>query len=308
MQHVVFLYPGQGSQLAGMGTELYQAYPQARELFDQADQVLGFSLSRLCFDGPEERLNEDLNAQLAVYTVSCVLTSLLKDHGVVPDMASGYSSGFYAAAYGAGCFAFIDGLHLVRRAGEILLEEGKKIDGAMALIFGLSKEEVEGLCRQVGNVEPAIMNTPRQIVISGLASFVGKAMELAKEKGALDAYPLSVATAYHSRFMEKSSIRLLKEIKDGRWKDPKMPLISYLYLKPVDKNELGKVMAAQLSRSVLWVDLIRKLRNSAARLFIEVGPGSVISRTVRWIDRDIDILAASDKESLQKAVERCKTL
>ncbi|MCP4665493.1 MAG: ACP S-malonyltransferase, partial [Deltaproteobacteria bacterium] len=122
------------------------------------------------------------------------------------------------------------------------------------------------------------------------------------------AYPLSVATAYHSRFMEKSGIRLLEEIKDGRWKDPRMPLVSYLSLEPVDKNELGKVMAAQLSRSVLWVDLIRKLRNSHARLFIEVGPGSVISRTVKWIDRDMDILAVSDKESLQKAIERSRTL
>ncbi|MCP4667611.1 MAG: acyltransferase domain-containing protein, partial [Deltaproteobacteria bacterium] len=199
MQHVVFLYPGQGSQVAGMGSDLYQAYPKARELFDRADQLLDFSLSRLCFDGPQESLNQDLNAQLAVYTVSCILTRLLGDHGVVPDMVSGYSSGFYAAAYGAGCFDFADGLCLVKRAGEILLEEGGKIDGAMALIFGLSKEEVAGICKRVDQVEPAIMNTPRQIVISGLAPSVGKAMELSMEQGALDAYPLSVATAYHSR-------------------------------------------------------------------------------------------------------------
>ena len=308
MQHVVFLYPGQGSQLVGMGSDLYQAYPQARELFDQADQLLGFSLSRLCFEVPEEELNEDLNAQLAVYTLSCVLTRLLGDHGVAPDIVSGYSSGFYAAAYGSGCFDFIDGLNLVKRAGEILLEEGEIIDGAMALVFGLSAKEVEEICKQVGQVEPAIINTPRQIVISGIASSVGKAMELSKKKGALDVYPLFVTTAYHSTFMEKSGIRLLDEIKNGRWKDPKMPLVSYLYLEPVDKDELGKVMAAQLSRSVLWVDLIRKLRNSDAGLFIEVGPGTVISRTVRWIDRGIEILAASDKESLLEAVERSKTL
>ena len=294
--------------MAGMGSDLYQAYPQAREFFDQADHLLGFSLSRLCFEGPEENLDEDLNAQLAVYTLSCVLTRILADHHIVPDVLSGYSSGFYAAAYGAGCFNFVDGLYLVKRAGEILLEEGRKIDGTMALIFGLSAEEAEEICRQIGHEEVAIINTPRQIVISGLASSVGKAMELSMEKGALDAYPLSVATAYHSKFMEKSSLRLLEEIKDGRWKDPTMPLLSYLYLEPVDKNELGEVMAAQLSRSVLWVDLIRKLRNSNNRLFIEVGPGAVISRTVRWIDRGIEILAASDKESMLKAVERCKTL
>jgi malonyl CoA-acyl carrier protein transacylase len=223
-------------------------------------------------------------------------------------MVSGYSSGFYAAAYGAGCFDFADGLKLVERAGEILLEEGAKIDGTMALIFGLSAEEVAGICKQVGQVEPAIMNTPRQIVISGMASSVAKVMGLSMEKGALDAYPLSVATAYHSTFMEKSSVRLLEEIKDGCWKNPMIPLVSYLYLEPVDKNELGKVMAAQLSRSVLWVDLIRKLRNSDARLFIEVGPGSVIARTVKWIDRGIEILNTSDNVHLLEAVERCKTL
>ncbi len=306
-QPIVFLYPGQGSQQAGMGFDLYQAYPRARELFDQADELLGFSLSRLCFDEPEERLNQDLNAQLAVYTMSCVLTRLLGDLGVEPDTVSGYSSGFYAAAYGAGCFDFAEGLNLVKRAGEILLEEGGKIDGAMSLIFGLSAEEAAGICKQVGNVEPAIINTPRQIVISGLASSVGKAMELSMEKGALDAYPLSGATAYHSSFMKKSGLRLLDEIKDKRWKDPVMPLVSYLYLKPVEKNELGKVMADQLSRSVLWVDLIRKLRNRNGGLFIEVGPGSVISRTVKWIDRGIEIMAPSDKESLLETAERCKT-
>jgi [acyl-carrier-protein] S-malonyltransferase len=294
--------------MAGMAFDLYRAYPEARRLFDQADQLLDFSLSTLCFDGPEEKLNEDLNAQLAVYTVSCVLTRLLGDHGVAPDIVSGYSSGFYAAAYGAGCFDFADGLSLVKRAGEILLEEGVKIDGTMALIFGLSAEEVEKICNQVGHVEPAIMNTPRQIVVSGLASAVRKTMELAMKRGALDAYPLSVATAYHSTFMEKSSTRLLEEIKDGRWKDPKIPLVSYLYLEPVDRDELGKVMAAQLSRSVLWVDLIRKLRNRNAGVFVEVGPGTVISRTVKWIDRGIEILAASDRESLSATVERYKTL
>ena len=169
--NVVFLYPGQGSQQVGMGLDLYHTHPEAREIFDQADHLLGFSLSRLCFEGPEEELNLDLNAQLAVYTVSCILTDVLRANNVLPDVVSGYSSGFYAAAYAADCFDFADGLHLVRRAGEILLDNGRKIDGAMAVIFGLSLEKVDSICQQVGAAEIAILNTPRQTIISGISSW-----------------------------------------------------------------------------------------------------------------------------------------
>jgi [acyl-carrier-protein] S-malonyltransferase len=161
-----------------MGSDLYQCHAMAREVFDQADHNLGFSLSRLCFEGPEEELNQDLNAQLAVFTISCIVTDLLVANDIPPDAVSGYSSGFYAAAYGAGCFDFADGLELVRRAGEILLEEGMKIDGGMAVIFGLSLEKVSRICEKVGEVEVAIRNTATQNVISGIGSSVEKATEL----------------------------------------------------------------------------------------------------------------------------------
>lgn len=307
--NVVFLYPGQGSQQVGMGLDLYQTYPGAREIFDQAEHLLGFSLSRLCFEGPEEELNLDLNAQLAVYTVSCILTDVLRSNDVLPDMVSGYSSGFYAAAYAAGCFDFGDGLQLVKRAGEILLDDGRKIDGTMAVIFGLSLEKVDSICQRVGDTEIAILNTPRQTIISGIRSSVRRAMQLSLNAGALDAYALPVATAYHSRFMEQGSTRLLAEIKDDHLRDPRIPLISYLFLESVpNKKELKETMTAQLTRPVLWVDLIKRLRNNNTRLLIEIGPGAVISRTVRWIDRKIEIVNTATKERLLKAVERYRTL
>ncbi|HEN21047.1 MAG TPA: acyltransferase domain-containing protein [Desulfobacteraceae bacterium] len=298
-----FLYPGQGSQKVGMGHDLYQKFAEAREVFDQADSLLGFSLSRLCFKGPEEELNRDLNTQLAVYTVSCILTDLLKKNNVVPSVVSGYSSGFYSAAYAAGCFSFADGLEIVKQAGEILLEAGRKVDGNMAVIFGLSYEQVESACGQAGDADVAIFNTPRQIIISGITSSVKRVMELCLEKGALDVYLLNAEVPYHSRFVEKSCLRLLHEINDRCLSDPHTPLISYLLLESVaDRMDLKKIIAAQLSRPVLWVDLIRKMHNSRTS-FVEVGPGEIISRSVRWINRNIRVSNTSGLENLLNTVK-----
>jgi [acyl-carrier-protein] S-malonyltransferase len=301
----VFLYPSQGSQHVGMGLDLYETYADARRVFDQADHYLGFPLSRLCFEGPEEELNKDLNAQLAVYTVSCALTDILMSHTILPEAVAGYSSGFYAAAYAAGCCDFMYGLHLVKKAGEILLDEGTKFSGSMAVIFGLSPDKVQSICQQVGNVDIAIMNTPRQIVISGDQSSVKKAMDISLHEEALDVYQLDAATAYHSIFMEGSGTRFLKEIDESCLNDPEVPLISYSSLDFLpSRNNVKTIMAEQLRRPVLWIDVIRKLHDGTNNLFIEVGPGAVLFRTVRWIDRHIEIMVTAKRENVIKVIER----
>lgn len=304
-RNTVFLYPGQGSQHVGMGLDLYQNYNDMRQIFDQADRFLGFSLSRLCFEGPTEELNQDLNAQLAIYTLSCGLTELLKKQNVRPDALAGYSSGFYAAAYAAGCFDFSYGLEIVWRAGKILLDEGRKINGSMAVIFGLPFKQVARICQQVKNVQVAIINTPRQIIISGLQTSIKKAMEFSLNAGALDAYVISVATAYHSGFMEKCRERFLNDIKDKCLKSPLVPLMSYFTLDYVnDQKELKEIMASQLSNPVLWVDLIKKLGHNNNRLLIEVGPGAVLFRTVRWIDRKFEIVITATEKGLNNAINK----
>jgi len=305
----IFLYPGQGSQYVGMGFDLYQTYPEAWKIFDHADRLLGFSLSRLCFEGPEEELSSDLNAQLAVYTVSCAMTDILMTQNILPSVVSGYSSGFYSAAYAAGCFDFASGLHIVKRAGEILLDEGGEIEGSMGVIFGLSLEKVKNICRQAGDVEVAIINTPRQIVISGISSSVTKAMEISLGEGALDVYNISVATAYHSKFMENSGTRFLRELGDVHLNDPQLPVMSYLSLETLpDEKKLKNIMATQLSHPVLWVDLIKKLGNKNNRLFVEVGPGTTLFRAVKWIDRNIEIMNTAKTDNLSGVIERCKAL
>jgi len=306
--HLVFLYPGQGSQHVGMGQDLYQAYPRAKEIFDRADNVLGFSLSSLCFTGPEHELNKDLNAQLAVFTVSCIITDIFRSEEIIPDAVTGYSAGFYGAAYSAGCFDFKQGLEIVRTAGQILLEEGKKIDGAMAVIFGLSADEVDKLCRETGEINVAIFNTPRQIIVSGISSSVKTVIKKSLSAGALDAYPLNAATAYHSEFVSNSGPRLLDSIQKNALQDPEVPIFSYTTLKQSQsKQEVKETMAMQLSRPVRWMELIQLFRSNGMKLCVEVGPGAVLSRTVRWIDRNIEMMYTDPAKRLNNVLSSCQS-
>ena len=302
---LIFLFPGQGSQSVGMGRDLYQGYPLGRRRFDQADEALGYPLSRICFEGPAEVLNRDINAQLGIYTISCILCDLLKQAGLKPHKVTGYSSGYYAAAYAAGGLSFAQGLAIVKQAGEILLSEGRQIAGQMAVIFGLPYQDVAAICTQTKDVDVAIVNTRQQVIISGLAPAVSHAMERCLAAGALDAYTLPAETAYHSRFMAGAQQRFLEEIPRDQLYDPQIPIISYTTLNAAtDKHALAQTMASQLSETVRWLDLICALRESRPTCFLEVGPGAVISRAVRWIDREIQISAVGSAKALQRKINQ----
>ncbi|MBW1723287.1 MAG: ACP S-malonyltransferase, partial [Deltaproteobacteria bacterium] len=304
---ILYLYPGQGSQSPGMGRELLDSFPEAGEIFDRADRVLGFSLSRICLEGPEEVLGLDLNAQLAVFTISCITADILKARGLRPDLLTGHSSGFYAAAYTAGCFGFEEGLLIVKRAGEILAETAESMNGAMAVIFGLPLETIERITRKVGGVEPALLNTPRQTIISGHSQAVRRAMEQALEAGALDAHPLPFQAAYHSRLMERASRTFFAELSGQILRQPQIPLLSYSTLRPVrDEEDLKETLALQLSSPVRWADLIRRFKDQGSTVFVEMGPGTVLSRTLRWIDRDIRVENTSTREDMLRTIRHLR--
>jgi [acyl-carrier-protein] S-malonyltransferase len=300
---IAFLFPGQGPQKIGMGQALETNFPLASKRFDEAGCQLGFSIRDLCMKGPEVSLNLDVNAQLALYTVSCITADILKNKNISPHICTGYSSGFYAAAYAAGCFDFSTGLTIVKNAGEILLDEGKQIDGGMAVIFGLPVEHVRNILKKVKHVEIAILNTPRQIVVSGINTHIKSIMDIAVNEGALDAYPLPVATAYHSRFMEPAGRRFLQAIKGKTLCKPRVPLYSYTTLAPIaDAESLCETMTGQLSHPVLWVDLIKKLRHKNVRRMVEIGTGAMLSRTIRWIDRSIAMMNTDTADSVKRVI------
>lgn len=302
-----FIYPGQGAQEVGMGADLCETYSLAGKRFQQADDFLGYSLQNLCTHGPREPLFQDVNAQLGIFTISTIVTDLLKNENLVPNICTGYSSGFYAAAYAAGCFDFLTGLSIVRKAGEILLQEGQNCDGGMAVIFGLSCEQVLSISQKVGPVDMAIHNTPRQVVISGLKPGVEEVMTEAMHQGALDTHWLPTATAYHSRFMANAGELLRNEVDIDDISTPQVPLYSYATTQQImDNRTLIDVMAMQLSHPVLWVDLIRKLRHNLAHTLVEIGPGTMLSRSIRWIDRHIPIMDTSSPNRIQDVVQKLR--
>jgi len=300
-----FVYPGQGAQQVGMGVDLCEAYPSAAKRFKEADDSLGYSLQKLCAEGPRETLAQDLNAQLGIYTISVIVTDLLKERQIMPDLSAGYSSGFYAAAYAAGCFDFLTGLSIVKKAGKILLKVAQAHDSGMAAIFGLTHEQILTICRKVGPVDIAIHHTPRQIVISGLKSEIEAVMIKAMREGALDTNWLPAATAYHSYLMAAAGKLLQKEIDRDGISPPQIPLYSYTTTRQItDRDDLIHVMALQLNHPVLWVDLIRKLGHNHVNILIETGPGTMLSRSIRWIDRHIAMLDTNSVKRIQDVIQK----
>lgn len=280
-----YIFPGQGSQYVGMGKDLFEQSTAARALFERADAILGFSLSAICFGGPEEELKQTKNTQPAIFLHSMAVASLIDGRDVA--MAAGHSLGEYSALVFAGAMTFEDGLRLVRLRGESMQRAGEERKGTMAAVVGLAPQALEELCAEAGQagiVQCANFNSPGQIVISGSVEGVRKAMELAKARGAKLVKELVVSGAFHSPLMQGAREGLAKALAETPVNDAKIPVYANVTAKPVQKaEEIRTLLAAQLTSAVRWEESVAAMAAAGASTFVEVGPGKVLQGLVKRI-------------------------
>ena len=285
MTKVAYIFPGQGSQYVGMGKDLCAEFPAARELFLKADAVLGFSLSKICFEGPEEELKQTKNTQPAIFLQSLAVWNILKPQNAA--MVAGHSLGEYSALVAAGALAFEEGLRLVRLRGELMQKAGEENPGTMAAVVGLDAKIVGEVCCTAwteGIVQAANFNSPGQIVISGSVAGVRKAMELAKQRGAKVVKELVVSGAFHSPLMQSAKDGLKVALDKTEFCDAKIPVYTNVAAKPVQKaDDIRAMLFEQVTSPVRWEETIVNMSGDGASSFIEIGPGKVLQGLVKRI-------------------------
>jgi len=293
--NIAFIFPGQGSQEVGMGQALSEKYPIADKVFAQADTLLGFPLSRLCFAGPEDELNDTINTQVAIFVTSMATFEVLKTVGyeVKPNYLAGHSLGEYTAFVVAGVLSFEDGLQLVRERGRLMKKAGELNPGSMAAILTLPDEQVAAICRQVvaegqGNLQVANYNAPGQVVISGHEAAVERGIELARQAKARKAVKLPVSIAAHSELMGVIVDEFRQAIDNVPLHLPEIPIVANITGKPLDSLESVRAeMVGQLTDSVRWTDSIHTMIEQGVTHFVEIGPKNVLTGLLRWIDKSV---------------------
>jgi [acyl-carrier-protein] S-malonyltransferase len=298
-----FLFPGQGSQAAGMGKELAALYPVARETFDEADEALGYKLSTLCFEGPDDQLKMTEITQPAILTVSVAVYRVLASVGLTPSFVAGHSLGEYSAHVAAGTLEFADAVRTVRSRGKYMQEAVPVGTGAMAAILMLGIEEIQSACNEAAQgevVQPANINSPGQIVISGSKGAVERAAELCKQKGAKRAVMLPVSAPFHCALMQPAQDRLAADLKALHLHNPKTPVMCNVDAKLVTEADVAReALVRQVTGAVRWVESIQGLVAAGAEQFIEVGPGKVLTGLMKQIDKTKPALNVEDEASLQ---------
>ncbi|RME45249.1 MAG: [acyl-carrier-protein] S-malonyltransferase [Caldilineae bacterium] len=305
-----FLFPGQGSQYVGMGQEVANAYPEAAALFRRADDILGVSLSDLCWNGPEETLNDTYNTQPAIFVTSLACLAALRAAGyhAEPHFVAGHSLGEYVAYVVAGVLSFEDGLQLVRERARLMREAGERNPGKMAAILKLSDEEVAEICRRVsaetGWVQIANYNTPGQVIISGDEAGIERAIALAKEAGARKAVTLPVSIAAHSRLMEGANAAFKAAVERVTLHPPAIPIVANITAQPLTTPEAIRAeMVGQLTASVQWTRTIQYMIAQGVTTFIEIGPKDVLTKMMKRIDRRVTARSVEDETGIQKLLE-----
>lgn len=300
---IAFLFPGQGSQVVGMGLELARSFEPCRRTFAEADEALGFPLSTLCFEGPESDLTLTANTQPAILTVSVAIDRLAAAAGLRPSFVAGHSLGEYSACVAAGALEFEDAVRLVHRRGELMYRAGLERPGTMAAILGLAEPKVDEACArasEAGVVRAANLNAPGQIVISGERPAVERACEIARELGARRAIVLEVSGAFHSPLMESAAAGLSEALDGVSVHDALVPVVANVSGEPLRKGvEIRAALQQQLLGAVRWGDSLRRLIELGAQGFVEVGTGTVLRGLLRSLDQGIASWNVEDPESLQ---------
>ncbi|MBI2822125.1 MAG: ACP S-malonyltransferase [Acidobacteria bacterium] len=302
MSVIAFVFPGQGSQTVGMGKELAERYPEARTVFEQADAVLGFSLSRLCFEGPAEELNLTANTQPAILTCSVAALRVLQRGGLEPSLMAGHSLGEYSALLAAGALDFADALRVTRSRGEWMQEAVPVGAGSMAAILGLGEEAISDLCASVGEfvVAPANFNGPGQTVIAGHRQGVELASRRALERGATRVIPLAVSAPFHCPLMKPAEEKLARLLQQTAFDDPVVPVVCNVDARIVQSGaDARDCLIRQVSKPVRWLQSVELMVGRGVVEFIEIGPGKVLSGLVRRISKGATTANAGDAASVE---------
>jgi [acyl-carrier-protein] S-malonyltransferase len=311
MGKIAFVFPGQGSQVVGMGQSLAEKHPNVKAIFENADKKLNVDLSKLIFAGPQEELTLTYNAQPALLTTSIAVLEYFREFGIQADYVAGHSLGEYTALVAAGALTFEEGVYLVRKRGEFMESAVPNGEGTMAAVLGLDRDRLAEVTNSVTEegfpVQLANLNCPGQIVISGTAKGVELAGVKAKEAGAKRVLPLVVSGPFHSSLMKPAAGQLKEELDQMDMKDANIPVIANVTAEPITKaSEIKEKLIEQLYSPVLWEDSVTKMLELGVDTFIEIGPGKVLSGLVKKISKNAKTYSVSDEESALVVIEALK--
>ncbi len=310
MGKLAFLFPGQGAQVVGMGKDFYDSYDLAKKRFAEADEALGYSISKLCFEGPADQLQLTEHTQPAILTVAVIASELLRAEGIEPEIAAGHSLGEYAALVAAGVLSFQDAVLLVHKRGAYMQEAVPVGEGAMAAVIGLDDETIISVCAEassVGAVQAVNFNCPGQTVIAGTAKGVETAVQHLQEKGAKKAVILPVSAPFHSTLMEPAAKKLAVELDKVQLRDAAFPVVSN-YTGSLQRTaaEIKANLIAQADHPVRWIACVNTMRDFGADTYVECGPGKTLAGFNKRIDKALKSLNVENVESLQKTLDTLK--